>query len=262
MSLRDDLDPQRLRKLHVQFGVREIAAQLDVSTNTVYRAFKRHGIAIADHDVEYHKPALSLLLTHESLEAELYEEDLTVAQIAARYDCSVQTVYNYLDDFEIEVPERGPRTRRPDGFTVDNVRDLYERKGLSIRETADRVGVSSKALRDFMERNDIDRRDYSRTLDPVVVSREYEEGATLEALAERYDCSVATITAQLDATGTPRRRAVRRKPVLDEAAVIAGYKAGATMEELAVEHGCGPRTISALLKENNVPRNGRSKKAA
>ena len=90
----------------------------------------------------------------------------------------------------------------------------------------------------------------------------YEEGATLEALAERYDCSVATITAQLDATGTPRRRAVRRKPVLDEAAVIAGYKAGATMEELAVEHGCGPRTISALLKENNVPRNGRSKKAA
>lgn len=262
MSLRDDLHPEKLRKLHMQFGVREIAAQLDVSTNTVYRAFKRHGIEIADHDVEYHKPALSLLLTHESLEAELYEEDLTVAQIAARYDCSAQTIYNYLDDFEIDTPERDPRTRHPDGFTEDNVRDLYESQGLSIRETADRVGVSSKALRDFMDQNGIERRDYSRTLDANAVSREYQEGATLEALANRYSCSVATITAQLDATGTPRRRAVRRKPVLDEAAVIAGYKAGATMEDLAVEHGCGPRTISALLKENNVPKRGRSERTA
>ena len=73
-------------------SVREIAGSLDVSTATVYRALQHHGIPVEDHPFEQHKPHLAELLTKEALGTAINDERLTVAQIATRYDCSVQTL--------------------------------------------------------------------------------------------------------------------------------------------------------------------------
>ena len=148
IQLRDALSKANLTTLHhkQQLGVREIAARLDVSANTVYRALDAHSIELIRHPYETHKEHLQLVLTQDALAEAVEDEQLTVAQLAARYDCSVQTIYTYLDRHDIELPDRPNRTHQPETLTVESVRRLYYDQGLSIRATAEGVGVSNLSL--------------------------------------------------------------------------------------------------------------------
>ena len=211
IALRDDLAPDKLRELHLNQGlsIREIAAELDVSARTLYRTFQHHKIPIEDQPVENHKPHLRDILTKETLTSAIEAEQLTVAQIAARHDCSAQTIYTYLKRHDIERPAKRPRTRRHPGLTVENVAALYA-SGLSQAELATHFNVSKRNIAAFMEDNDIDARPNKQSLNPMHIRVAYQRGATLQELADRYDCSVWTITQRLEADGISRRDAKRR----------------------------------------------------
>lgn len=248
--LRDDLSEANLRKLNADYPVRQIAARLDVSAGTVYAAFTRHGITPADHDIENHKP---------DLEARLYQhlptyvdQGLTAAQIAAAFDCSVQTIYTYLKELELELVDRPPRTRRPELLNLEAVTDLYFTQQLGIRETANIIGCSSKTLRVFMDDHGMQRRQNSKQLDSQQIAADYLAGATLKQLAEQHDCAVSVITSHLDSTETPRRKAQRRPPKLDNTAVAAAYQQGASVEQVAKQFKCGYRTIKNVLDSAGI----------
>ena len=256
--LREALSETNLRKLNANLTIRQIAAQLDVSVGTIYRALKQHGIEPKTHDPDFHKPHLAELLTHESLTKELHNEALTVSQIAARYDCSSQTIYTYIKNLNIELPNRTPRTQKPDTLTTNTVTTLYSQDSLSLNETATTIGVSNKGLRDFMGQHGLQTRNPRHDLDQHAIATAYLKGATLKQLAKQHGCAVATITRQLDLTNTPRRTGKTPKPNLNTQTIIDDYEAGATISELATQHECGYRTIRATLVDNNVTIRGRS----
>ena len=210
--LRGSLAKANLVALHHDQGltIREIAAKLSVSVATVYRAFEYHDVQLQDVHIEYHKHHLRDLLTKDALTAALIDEDLTVAQIAARYDCSVQTIYTYLTRHDIELPERSPKTHKPAGLTVENITALYNTQRLSLQAVAEEVGVSSKALRDFMDSHGIARRDLTHQLDADDIGARYLAGATLQELANEQNCSAWAITKRLDDLGIERRVGKRR----------------------------------------------------
>ena len=213
IHLRGALSAANLTVLHHQreLSIREIAAQLDVSIATVERALDHHNITRQQYPIENHKPHLADLLTKHTLTAALHDEHLTVAQIAARYDCSIQTIYTYLKTHDLELPDRPVRTQRPDTLTVETIQRLYTQQQLSLRTTANTIGVSDKTLRDFMDHHQIERRSNEHTLDTNQIAADYQSGATLKQLAHQHNCSIWAITKRLDDAGIPRRTGKRPK---------------------------------------------------
>ena len=191
--------------LNEQFSVVEMAHKLEVSAATVYRALRVNGIAPADHDSVYHKPELSDILTKDVLDAHLNKEGLTAAEVAAACSVSVQTIYAYVERCDVELPTRAPRTTQPSGLNSETIRQLYVADGLSVRQVADKIGTSHKALRDFMTTNRIARRSRSVRLDDEAVSHGYLAGETMQDLATRFGCSVWSISQALERTETPKR---------------------------------------------------------
>lgn len=211
IALRDVLHPDNLRSLHHDQGlsIRQIAAKLDVSIRTLYRTFANHNISIEEQPVENHKPHLRHVLTKDALTSAIHDDELTVAQIAARHDCSVQTVYTYLKNHDIELPAKAPRTRRHPSLTIENVTVLYA-SGLSQSELAKHFNVSKRNIAAFMEDNNITARPNKVALNPMHIRVAYQRGATLQQLADRFGCSVWTITQRLEDDNIDRRPAKRR----------------------------------------------------
>ena len=213
IALREELAEHRLRQLHHDQGlsIREIAAKLDVSVTSVYRAFEHHNIEINKPVVENRKPQLRNILTKDVLTVAIEDDQLTVAQIAARHDCSIQTIYTYLKRHNIDLPNNTPRSRRHPGLTVDNVTALYK-SGLSQSELATHFNVSKRTIAKFMEDNNIKARPNTVTLNPMHIRVAYQRGATLQQLADRFGCSVWAITQRLEADGIQRRTGKRPPP--------------------------------------------------
>ena len=127
------------RGLSVTPTIRNETANL----SCLYRAFTTFA-PIEEQPVENHKPHLRDILTKAVLTSAIHDDELTVAQIAARHDCSPQTIYTYLKNHDIERPAKAPRTRRHPSLTIENVTVLYA-SGLSQSELAKHFNVSKCA---------------------------------------------------------------------------------------------------------------------
>ena len=85
------------------------------------------------------------------------------------------------------------------------------------------------------------------------VAGAYRAGATILALAERYECSAASIRAVLEDQGVDMRTRGPRSPLAGrEDEVAAAYREGATIRELAARFGANARTVSKVLADRGV----------
>jgi transposase len=77
----------------------------------------------------------------------------------------------------------------------------------------------------------------------------YREGASLDALARRYQVHRTTVIHHLDQAGVTRRRMVRK--MTDESVVLAAarYAQGASLKVVASEFGVHQRTPARELRQ-------------
>jgi transposase len=95
----------------------------------------------------------------------------------------------------------------------------------------------------------------------AVVVAAYRGGATVEELAERYDCSTTTVRSVLRAEGADTRARGPRSPLEGrEAEVAAAYVAGGTVRGLAEHFGANGRTICKVLADQGVPMRSRGRR--
>ena len=87
----------------------------------------------------------------------------------------------------------------------------------------------------------------------------YQEGASIDALARRYEVHRTTVIHHLDQAGIARRRVVRK--MNDELVVLAAarYEHGASLAVVASEFGVHQRTLARELRRAGAsirPRRG------
>jgi len=95
----------------------------------------------------------------EKLEELYVEEGLSGIEIAEKFGCDKQTIYNWLDKFNIDV---GSQTDVPQGKKYKNkkrLKKMYQGKGMSIREIAEKFGSSYTTVRRWLNKFNIETRD-------------------------------------------------------------------------------------------------------
>ena len=81
----------------------------------------------------------------------------------------------------------------------------------------------------------------------------YREGASIDALARRYEVHRTTVIHHLDRAGLARRRLVRKMTDESVALAAAQYEQGASLELVASEFGVHQRTVAREFRRAGAP---------
>ena len=143
-SVPKELAPRELLvELYVERGLSSdaIARQLGCSSQTVREQLRRWNIPLRSRGTS--SPATAALTRDVLLD--LYgDQEMTMAEIASRFGCSVAGVGKLLRRHGIPVRSSlGKRVRPDDPLSADVLRRLYVDEGLSIAETARRLHTST-----------------------------------------------------------------------------------------------------------------------
>jgi uncharacterized protein (DUF433 family) len=150
-----------------------------------------------------------------------------------------------------------------------HVADAY-RAGATVTALAARFDVSASTICRALDRAGVPRRSRGQRFTGVPgreaeVAAAYLAGATIQEIADRYDCSTKPIHDALARAGVTRRPPGRRRRQLDglEPGIAAAYAAGATLAELGREHEVSSKVIADVLEQQGVSRRqpGRRRRA-
>jgi transposase-like protein len=83
-----------------------------------------------------------------------YHSDKTVDEIADEFGCSTETIYRWVDNFDLERRE----TYGGEWTNKETLIELYHGEGLTQYEISERLGCNQATIADWMDRHDIDRR--------------------------------------------------------------------------------------------------------
>lgn len=197
-----------------------------------------------------------------------WEEDLTVHEIAARFDCSHSTILNHMEANDIE--RRDPHGRDGDRPHTDPdvLRDLYWGEELSISQVAERLDVSSATIQTYLAEYDIERRDPNNAADaggphtdPDRLETLYwEEGLSLSEIGAKFDVSPATIREHMEHHDIERRDRIEAVPKAGgkhtDPDVLRDlyWGEGLSLSEVAEELDVSPRTIHTKMQQFEIPR--------
>jgi transposase-like protein len=143
------------------------------------------------------------------------------------------------------------------GTTTFSDAGEYEHKGIEwIVATVPRRGVlgagqartlSDRQRVDLWGRlsNPVQRRLPTSEIDTLIDL--YREGASIDALARRYQVHRTTVIHHLDEAGIARRRVVRKMTDESVACAAARYEQGASLALVATEFGVHQRTVAREL---------------
>jgi len=97
---------------------------------------------------------------------------------------------------------------------IERLRELYEEEGLSLRQIAERYGVSYQAVHNRLVRAGVAFRhskQISAALDKKVLSKLYQkEHLTKAEIARRLGVSFGVVTSELERLGIPKLTALDR----------------------------------------------------
>lgn len=97
-------DESQLRAWYVddEMSGPEIADQLDVTPSTVYRWLRKYDIPITGHSSHHSVPETDPHKNKSWLQTQYVDTELTGYEIAAQLGVSATTIYNWLDEHNIE----------------------------------------------------------------------------------------------------------------------------------------------------------------
>lgn len=141
------------------------------------------------------------------------------------------------------------------------LRRLYEQQRLTTAETGERLGVSGRTVRTWLQQAGIAlrprrerRRCYLPPADTELRRCYLEEGLTVDQLAARYGVSATTAKRWLGNAGIPRRAPgrSRRAPSGDELHRLYQDQ-GLSTTQIAQRHGVGQSTAHRWLRAAKIP---------
>lgn len=147
----------------------------------------------------------------EKLRALYVDEQMSIPDIADKWDCGTTTVEQWLDKHSIDKRDRGGLPNDHPLKDAQELRRLYWEEGLSQGDLAERFDVYRKVVSKYMDQHGIDARlgNASNTdmpwQDKDRLERLYlDEQMTITEIAEKWDCGEGTISRWLSVHGTPR----------------------------------------------------------
>jgi DNA-binding CsgD family transcriptional regulator len=182
----------------------------------------------------------------------------TATEIAEQLRCSPSLVYGRLARRGVERRPQAPR-RRP-GPTAQEISHLYGDCGLSLRDLAERYGVTTRAVRGWLVAAGIDRRPSGTTrvdCDGDELAGLYRAGWSAPAIADLMGCSSSTIYRRLAAAGIARRPP---RPALRRQDLIAGLERGWSAPEIAAAHAVSVSCVCRALDRENLMTAAQAKK--
>jgi len=146
-----------------ELSVVEIAERLGCKPSTLYQKMKQWEIERRPRSealrIKRAKNPDTLVHIPEDELKHLYEVlQLSSAEIAEIYGCSVGTVHNRLHQYAI--PLRSPG-RVPVKISKQELEELYMRQGLSLRQIAKRYGCDHSTIRNKLAEYGLERRTYA-----------------------------------------------------------------------------------------------------
>ena len=105
--------------------------------------------------------------------------------------------------------------------------------------------------------NPVQRRLSEPEIDELI--RHYGKGASIDALARRYEVHRTTVISHLDRAGAARRRLVRKMTADSVGRAAKRYREGASLAVVAQEFGVHDRTLAREFRRAGVairPRRG------
>jgi predicted DNA-binding protein YlxM (UPF0122 family) len=236
-----------LRRLYVdeQLTIGEVAATLGVAAQTV------HNRLVAAQIARRASPSTPRTDISDDEIRRLYiDRCWSAAEIAAHFGCGASTVYTRLDGMRLA---RRPARPRQDGRPGDDqMRRLYRTEGLSLRHIATRYQVSAQTVHGWVAAAGIDRRPpgaLTPTLDSGELAEQYHAGRSGLELARQHRCSPTTIYRRLQDAGVDRRQPT---PALDRETLIAALAQRRSAPEIAAQLDASITAVRRALRREHL----------
>jgi transposase-like protein len=141
------------------------------------------------------------------------------------------------------------------------LRRLYEQQRLTPAEIGERLGVSGRTIRTWLQQVGIAlrpgwerRRRHLPPVDTELWRCYHEEGLSTAELAARHGVSTTTVRRWLDNAGVPRRAAGRSSRAPSGEKLRRLYEdEGLSTTQIAQRHGVGQSTAHRWLRAAQVP---------
>lgn len=194
-----------------------------------------------------------------------YADGAETSELAAKYNVSVSTLYNWLRRRGIPVQERSKLQRIPE----EKIRDAMERYdngngGVSVRSLARECGVSQTALASAFHARGVRIPPRNRVMPEELKEKAVElarSGETYDSVAGALNISASSVSRYCRMAGLSRRRGPwEGHPRLTDMQVeemAARYRAGETQSELASSYGVTVATVGRRLRGAGVQTRGR-----
>lgn len=188
--------------------------------------------------------------------ARLYREGETTYSIAKRFGVSPTPIRLALERQNVVVRPSGKRSRwQGTPEQREMVLSLY-RQGVSVTQIAKRIGCRSGNVSDVLAASEVEVRSFgthARKLTDAQVSQmtaEYQSGAKLTELAERYSVTHVTVRNWLVQMGVKLRDPGTPPFWTDErrGEAVRRYRAGESQQAIANDFGVAQSGVSAALR--------------
>jgi DNA-binding CsgD family transcriptional regulator len=266
------LPRELLVELYVERGLSSdaIARQVGCSSQAVREQLRRSAIPLRPPGTS--SPATAAL-TPEVLRDLYGRQGLAMAEIAARFGCSVSGVRKLLLRHGIPVRSKlGKRVRPDDPLSADVLRRLYVDERLPIAEVARRLDTSRDKVALRLRRYGIPVRPGGREpadpkLGETVAELYVGRGLSVDEVGQQVGISAQRVRNLLRAAGValrpppPRPLPPGLEPLTRELLVELYVEQRLTMAEVAERVGGSASRVGAALDQHGIPRRPRGSRS-
>ena len=175
----------------------------------------------------------------------------TAAEIGASYSVAANTVIRSLKRAGIE---RRPAKVRQRPLDDSSVLACYVDEGLSVRDTADRLGVSVPRVRSLVDQLGVIRRGFdSSTVDRARFEKRYRSGASLDDLAAEFGLPGGHVKLAIREFDLPARPTHPTLNISDDR-LRALVRQGRSDSDIAAAHGVAVAQVVERRRQAGIHR--------
>ncbi|MBN1979358.1 MAG: hypothetical protein JW918_18330 [Anaerolineae bacterium] len=238
---RKHIPKETLQHLYLEQGQspRKIGLQLGCGETAVRKRLKEYNIPMRSRSRAI-RLGKGIAIEREALVELYWGQGLSIPEVSARLDCSEDVIRSRMQEYDIprRTSSESAQLSRGIDLPEELAREWYTGQQLSIAAIAERLDCSETAVRNKLAQYGIERRapwaHNAVELGEDELRRLYaEEGMTLEAIAEAYDCSAATVSRKMSRFGIAARSPWRERYLRHnfsgdplEKAYLVGFRLG------------------------------------